>query len=90
MNCCNLWYTWERVQRPAICAGEPLVEIIAELSKDALRKKIYEREFFSMSAESSGRSDLGPYAWSHNSDANGTIALTAQYGLSFNVGLSVR
>ena len=46
------------MQRPAICAGEPLVEIIAELSKDALRKKIYEREFFSMLAESSGRSDL--------------------------------
>ena len=31
----------------------------------------------------------GPYAWS-NSDANGTIALTAQYGIYFNVGLSVR
>ena len=25
----------------------------------------------------------------HDSDVNGTIALTAQYGLSFNVGLSV-
>ena len=34
----------------------------------------------------------GPYASSTNgnSDANSTIALTAQYGIYFNVGLSVR